>query len=223
MFEIAPILWQQLASPVLDLLMLSVSWLGYSAAYGVLLLVLGFAVRLRPALLLMLILVPTSAATHVIKDTVALPRPSDVDARVLDNTKAHRSLAERGASTSFRDLPTPAAVAALRGTADPDDGFVSGHTSAAAALAFGVLLGFRIGRRWLRCAVLAWPLLLGLATGAVITLALRTATPGRSLEPRRPELMVALALLEAWRCSVPAECPGRCAAKRWAWLSPAWS
>ena len=164
MFETQPILWlQSLASPTLDALMLAISQLGYSFAYGALLLSLGFAVRLRPALLLMLALVLTSAFTHVIKTEAGLPRPSDVDARVLDNTRTHSSLTTRGGAATFFKLPATDSIARARAAPRPNFGFVSGHTSGAAALAVAMVLAFGLRRRWLQIAVLAWPVLMGLS------------------------------------------------------------
>lgn len=164
MFQVDPnLLLQSFASPFLTWLMLGVSELGHTWFYVVLIVVLGFGVRLRPTLGMMLALLLAGVATHAAKSGFELPRPSDVDARVLYKLEAPRALVADGAAPSFLALPMPEARAALRATADPDYGFISGHTSAATAMCVAVLLFFGLRRRAAWIALLAWPLLMGLS------------------------------------------------------------
>ena len=165
MFQVDPNLWlQSLASPFLTWLMLGVSLLGLTLFYVALIVVLGFGVRLRPTLGVMLALLIAGTATNAAKTGFELPRPVDVDARVLNEMEAPRALVDAGGGApTFLGLPTPEARASLRATADPDYGFISGHTSAAAAMCVALLLFFRLRRRAAWVALLAWPLLMGLS------------------------------------------------------------
>jgi len=163
-FEVDPNLWlQSFASPFLTWLMIGVSELGYTWFYVALIVVLGFGVRLRPTLGVMLALLLAGVATHAAKSGFELPRPSDVDARVLYKLEAPRALVVDGDAPSFLALPTAEARDALRATPDPDYGFISGHTSAATAMCVALLLFFGLRRRTAWIALLAWPLLMGLS------------------------------------------------------------
>ncbi len=164
MFEVDPNLWlQSFASPFLTWLMIGVSELGYTWFYVALIVVLGFGLRLRPTLGVMLALLLAGVATHAAKTGFELPRPSDVDARVLYKLEAPRALVADGDAPSFLALPTPEAREALRATADPDYGFISGHPSAATAMCLALVLFFGLRRRAAWVALLAWPLLMGLS------------------------------------------------------------
>src|SRR5690606_37832116 len=135
LFQVDPNLWlQSLASPFLTWLMLGISQLGLTPFYVALIVVLGFGVRLRPTLGVMLALLIAGTATNAAKTGFELPRPVDVDARVLNEMEAPRALLDAGGAPTFIGLPTPEARASLRATADPDYGFISGHTSAATAM-----------------------------------------------------------------------------------------
>lgn len=164
MFEVDPNLWlQSFSSPWLTALMLAVSQLGYEWFYIALIVVLAFGVRLRPTLGVMLALLLAGVATNAAKSGFELPRPSDVDARVLDQGEVNRSLVSDGGARAFIALPSPEARAALRATPDPDYGFVSGHVSAATALCLGLLLFFRIRGRFALVVLCAWPLLMAMS------------------------------------------------------------
>ncbi len=143
--------------------MLGISELGYTWFYVALIVVLGFGVRLRPTLGVMLALLLAGVATHAAKSGFELPRPADVDARVLYKLEAPRALVADGGAPSFLALPTPEARDALRLTEEPDYGFISGHTSAATAMSIGLLLFFGLRRRAAWLVLLAWPLLMGLS------------------------------------------------------------
>jgi len=162
LFQVDPNLWlQSLASPFLTWLMLGISQLGLTLFYVALIVVLGFGVRLRPTLGVMLALLMAGLATHAAKSGFELPRPVDVDARVLNRMEAPRALVDAGGAPSFLALPTQEARDSLRATAEPDYGFISGHTSAATAMCVSLLLFFGLRRRAAWLALAAWPLLMG--------------------------------------------------------------
>ena len=164
MFESDPILWlQQLSAPWFDALMHFLSWIGEAWFYTPAVLVLLFATRLRPGMGVLLALLLVAFATEGFKQGFGLPRPSEVDARVLYKGESGRHLVADGAAETFWGLPSDEAIAAKRATHDPSYGFVSGHTSAATALALALALFFGARRRWIWALAVAWPLLMGLS------------------------------------------------------------
>lgn len=164
MFEVDPNLWlQSFASPALHWLMMAISTLGYEWFYIALIVALAFGLRLRPTLGVMLALLLAGVATHAAKTGFELPRPTDVDARVLHEGEVHVPLVAHGGADRFLALPSPQAREAIRAQADPDFGFISGHVAAATAMCLGLLLCFRIRRRAAWIALCAWPLLMGLS------------------------------------------------------------
>lgn len=163
MFQAEPVLWMQsFASPALTWLMGWVTQLGYTSVYVALVLFLAFAVRLRPALAVLLALLLAGIATEGLKTGVAFPRPSDVDERVTEpGNSPPVSVVPRGAATAFWGLPSAEARAALRAKPGSSYGFPSGHVSAAAAFCLGLAIFFR----WRAAVILAisWPLLMGVS------------------------------------------------------------
>lgn len=118
MFEVEPNLWLQLfATPWLDWLMEAVSLLGQEWFYAAMVLAIAFGLRLRPMLGVMLALLLAGLGTHAIKDGVGLPRPVQVDARVLDKSEPNTQWLVRqgGASTAF-GLPSEQAIVATAST-----------------------------------------------------------------------------------------------------------
>ncbi|VUL65609.1 phosphatase PAP2 family protein [Stenotrophomonas maltophilia] len=145
-------------------LMHFISLLGYEMAYTALILLCAFGARLRAGLCVMLAVLLMACATHAIKQGAALPRPSDVDARVLDEGVPSHPFVVKGGGQSFWSLPDAQATAMLRAQPDADYGFNSGHVGVATAACVGLLLAFGIRRRWLRWALaLGWPLLMALS------------------------------------------------------------
>lgn len=164
MFETDPNLWlQTLSAPWLLALMLGVSALGTATFYTFAFVLLAFGVRLRPMLCVLLALILASTATSAIKLGFGLPRPSEVDARVLDEGELGNALAERGGASSFWSLPDGSAIEAVRDTGRHDYGFVSGHASAATAFVLGLALFSGTRRRWLWAAAIGWALLMGIS------------------------------------------------------------
>ncbi|MEN1940520.1 phosphatase PAP2 family protein [Luteimonas sp. MJ174] len=164
MFEADPILWLQgLSAPWFAWCMHMISGLGDGRAYVPAVLVLLFGVRLRPGLGVLLALMLVVAATDAAKHGFGLPRPSEVDARILDEGEAGRHLVGDGAADGFWALPSPAAITAARARRDASFGFVSGHTSAATAFVLAMALLLRARRAWVWGLVVAWPLLMGVS------------------------------------------------------------
>lgn len=141
-----------------------ISLLGYEMAYTALILVCAFGARLRAGLCVMLAVLLMACATHAIKQGAALPRPTDVDAAVLDKGEPSHPFVVDGGGHTFWALPDAQATAMLRAQPDADYGFNSGHVGVATAACLGLLLAFGIRRRWLRWALaLGWPLLMALS------------------------------------------------------------
>lgn len=158
MFEMHPVQWLQgFSSPTVSWLMHGVTLLGYTPVYAALMLFLAFAVRLRPAMAVLLGLLIGGIATEGLKISVAFPRPDDV---VQLQTASPTRSATFDAQGFWR-LPTPEARAAVRATPGSSFGFPSGHVSAATAFCLGVALFYR-WRLFLPFAVI-WPLVMGLS------------------------------------------------------------
>lgn len=164
MFETNLIQWlQHFDAPWLLAAMSGLSTLGTSSVYMVAFIVLAFGIRLKPMLGVLLALTIAGAATGAIKQGLALPRPSEIDARVLDKGESGHHIVADGAATRFWALPDDQAIAAVRATGTNDFGFISGHASAATAFAIGLALcfGLRTRRAW--ALALGWAFAMGLS------------------------------------------------------------
>jgi membrane-associated phospholipid phosphatase len=152
MFQTEPILWlQSLGSPPLTWLLYAVTLLGYVPVYVVLLLVLAFAVRLRPSLAVLGALLLTGILTEGFKDAVAYPRPDEVDGRVAATFATNPVvLHAHGGATGFWSRPQPEAIEAVRRRATGNYGFPSGHVAGATTFLLCTALFFR------SCRVLAF-------------------------------------------------------------------
>ncbi len=135
MFQTEINLWLQSFSwPPVGWLLTGVSLLGYAPVYVALLLVLAFAFRLRPSLAVMGGVLLAGLLTSAAKDSVALPRPDEVDSRIrASRIVTPMGVATRGGATGFWALPAPEAIAAVRARASGDYGFPSGHVGVATA------------------------------------------------------------------------------------------
>lgn len=112
----------------------------------------------------MLAVLLMACATHAIKQSAALPRPSDVDAAVLDKGEPSHPFVVDGGGHTFWALPDAQATAMLRAQPHADYGFNSGHVGITTAAGVALLLAFGIRRRWLRWTlVLGWPLLMAIS------------------------------------------------------------
>ena len=167
MFSVDPHIWLQtvLAWPWMLPLMEAVSALGYAPAYAIAIAVITFGVRLRVGITLMLAIALMTGTTYYIKHTADLPRPSDVDARVLNKGKTGRALVDAGGATTFWSLPSDQAIAAFRTKpGERDHGLISGHVGTATAAVVAILLawGIRQPLIWL-LAALGYPALMALS------------------------------------------------------------
>ena len=161
MFQSDIILWlQSLGSPALTWCLSTITLLGYPPAYVALILLFAFGIRLRPSLAALLGLLLAVVLTDALKTGLALPRPSDIDARVErpGDDSPPLPVVEQGAARSFWTLPTSEAIAAARARPVSSYGFPSGHVAAAAAFFLGVALFFR-SRHGLVFAVIWVPLM----------------------------------------------------------------
>jgi membrane-associated phospholipid phosphatase len=167
MFQVEPILWLQAhASTPLTWLMSTVTLLGYAPAYAAAALVaLVFGVRRRPVLAVALALILSSLLAEGLKAGFALPRPSDVDSRVVTlgpGAGARPAAAvERGGAPGFWSLPSAAAIAVVRARPHANYGFPSGHVAAAVSLVLAAGLFFGSWR--FAVSGLPWPLLMALS------------------------------------------------------------
>jgi hypothetical protein len=136
MFQTDLILWLQASSPDWMLpLMLFVSELGSDGIYTPVMLALIFAWRVRPGLRVLLALLLAGLLVNAAKEGFALPRPVDVDSRLLRKGEANTAIVDRGAATSFWARPPADAVQAVR-TAATDSGV--GRLSDGAYAALGL-------------------------------------------------------------------------------------
>jgi membrane-associated phospholipid phosphatase len=164
MFDTDLILWLQTSSPDWMLpLMLLVSDLGSDGIYTPVMLALIFAWRVRPGLRVLLALLLAGCLVNAAKEGFALPRPVDVDSRLLRKGEVNTAIVSRGGATSFWALPPADAVQAVRTAATDSYGFVSGHTALAATTTISTVLAFGVRSRAAWSLALLWPLLMGLS------------------------------------------------------------
>jgi membrane-associated phospholipid phosphatase len=137
-FQVEPILWlQEHGGDAWRMAMMVVSALGLSPAYAAFAIVVAFFVRMRPAVVLVLMLLSTAVLVDTAKSGCALPRPEQVDVRVVSEVEA---VVERGgASEPWQPLPSES-IAAVRRQGPRDWGFPSGHVASATIFALGVRL-----------------------------------------------------------------------------------
>lgn len=134
-----------------------VTRLGYTPVYAALMLFLAFAVRLRPAMAVLLGLLIGGIVTEGLKASVAFPRPD----HIVQLQTASSAQSDRFDARGFWHLPTAEARAAVRATPGVSYGFPSGHVSVATAFCLGVVLIYR-WRLFLPFALI-WPLVMGLS------------------------------------------------------------
>ncbi len=164
MFETDLLLWLQTSSPDWMLpLMLLVSELGSDWIYTPVILALVFAWRVRPGLRVLLVLLLAGFFVNAAKVGFALPRPVDVDSRLLRKGETNTAIVDRGAATAFWALPPSEAIQSVRAAATDSYGFVSGHTALAAATTVSTVLAFGVRSRVAWSLALLWPLLMGLS------------------------------------------------------------
>jgi membrane-associated phospholipid phosphatase len=152
MFETEINLWLQAhggetASRVLWL----VSELGHAAVYMVLMIVVTFGLDLRRGWLLGQVLLWTAGLTELAKQGLALPRPYDVDSRVLyppTGEAQQEVFTGRGSTSVFGGLPRDV-IDYYRARGLVAWGLPSGHTSLATAFWGSLAVELRARRWWL--------------------------------------------------------------------------
>jgi membrane-associated phospholipid phosphatase len=146
---------QSWSTPALTTAMQVVSACGYTEAYMAATVVMAFTVRMRPALVLLVLLALNAAITGAAKQVIASPRPDAVDVSIqtpgvlpaLDRVEAAIRRATGGRLTFSAE--------------DEDYGFPSGHASATAAFCLGVAVLFPFRWRWIAAG--GWTTLMGLS------------------------------------------------------------
>ncbi len=122
---------QSFGTPFLDLLMRGISIAGEEEFLALIMLAVIFGSERRRGFLLTQVLLWTAIVTAILKDTLALPRPVDVDAAVRD-VAGERNVPTpyngRGA-TGFLDVLPADVVAYFRSMPHLSFGFPSGHCS----------------------------------------------------------------------------------------------
>ena len=161
MFQTEPNLFlQALASGWLTWVMATITAMGYAQFYVAVIGGIMLAVDLRRGFVLAQVVIWTNVLTDMAKWWFALPRPSDVDAAVIDPRKGTPNPTQwhgRGAP-AFLALPDAEAVASFRLRPYRSFGFPSGHVSTTVALWGGLTVVF--ARRWLLvCTLVATPLM----------------------------------------------------------------
>ena len=163
MFQIEPVLWlQSLESPGLTWLMSTISLLGYTSVYATLLIVLIFGVRFKQSLFVFLAIVICGILTDGLKRGLMLPRPSDVDVRVIEpGHERPPQLVDGGGAKNFWALPSSEAMAAAKIQTDWSYGLPSGHVALATAFFFSLAFFFR--SRGIFAFSVCWVLLMSLS------------------------------------------------------------
>jgi len=145
MFQVEPILWlQSFESSFITWLMSTVSLLGYSIVYGILISIITFGINLRKGLAIFMILAIGGIMTDGLKRGLKFPRPSDIDVRVMEpGQQPSGRLVDFGGAKSFWSLPSKEAMLAVKIQTGWSYGLPSGHVSAATAFLFGLFFFYR--------------------------------------------------------------------------------
>jgi membrane-associated phospholipid phosphatase len=149
MFDLDPIVWlQSWATPLLTGVMNGISLLGYTRAYVAITIFMAFALRMRAAVTLLVLIALSGAVTDAAKAVAATPRPDRVSASV-------QALSLFAGDLRERDADTPTQM-------EDSYGFPSGHVSATTAFAAGLAILLKYGRRgWI--AAVSWIVLMAIS------------------------------------------------------------
>ena len=163
MFQVEPIIWlQSFESPLITWLMSTVSLLGYSMVYGILISIITFGINLRKGLAIFMILAIGGIMTDGLKRGLKLPRPSDIDVRVIEpGQEPSGRLVDLGGANSFWSLPSVEAIEAAKIQTNWSYGLPSGHVSAATAFLLGLFFFYR--KRGLLIFSVCWIILMALS------------------------------------------------------------
>ena len=167
MFDTGINVWlQSMGSAAATALLTGVTSLGYLPFHAFLIVSLAFGVRLRPGLAVLGAVLLTGLVTDGAKEVVALPRPDQIDDRLMRTTASRgEAIVARGSASGFWSLPSPAVIEKVREQARVRDhggyGFPSGHVSATTALL--VCSAWFLRLRWLYVFTAAWVPLMALS------------------------------------------------------------
>ena len=163
MFQVEPIIWlQSFESPFITWLMSTVSLLGYSMVYGILISIITFGINVRKGLAIFMILAIGGIMTDGLKRGLKFPRPSDIDSRVIEPGQVPSGrLVDLGGANSFWSLPSEEAIEAAKIQTDWSYGLPSGHVSAATAFLLGLFFFYR--KRGLLMFSVCWIILMALS------------------------------------------------------------
>ncbi len=163
MFQVEPIIWlQSFESPFITWLMSTVSVLGYSMVYGILISIITFGINIRKGLAIFMILAIGGFMTDGLKRGLKFPRPSDIDVRVIEPGQVPSGrLVDFGGAVNFWSLPSDEAFEAVKTQTDWSYGLPSGHVSAATAFLLGLFFFYR--RRGLLIFSVCWIILMSLS------------------------------------------------------------
>lgn len=151
MFQTEPILFlQSFASGFLTGLFKFFTILGRPEYFSILILAILFGFSIRKGYMLVYVVIWTGMLTNFFKNLFALPRPANVDSRVIlpgKDSPNPTHFYQKGAKTFFGSLPRDV-VAEFRLNPFDSWGFPSGHASTAVALWGSIFHFFR--KTWIR-------------------------------------------------------------------------
>lgn len=136
---------QSFAADWLTDLMMLISRTGYSSFYIPVLIIITFGLSFRKGFLLIEMMLWIGILTDVLKNVIALPRPSDVDSGVMilnDSAPNQTPFAGKGGA-GFWDLPDAETIEIIQSQPEWSYGLPSGHVSGATGFWGGLYLLFK--------------------------------------------------------------------------------
>jgi len=151
MFQIEPVLWlQSFDSAFVSWFFQTVTNLGYTWVYIILIMFLAFAVRMRPALVILVCVLLTGIMTDALKTGLGMPRPvRHYEHAAMSGEEGPETRFEGVGATGFWSWPSDEAIEAYRTVSEDSFGMPSGHVGAAAAFFLALALAFRSRGVWI--------------------------------------------------------------------------
>lgn len=130
--------------------------------YGILISIITFGINLRKGLAIFMILAIGGIMTDGLKRGLKLPRPSDIDVRIIEpGQEPSGRLVDLGGANSFWSLPSEEAMEAVKIQTNWSYGLPSGHVSAATAFLLGLFFFYR--KKGLLVFSVCWIILMALS------------------------------------------------------------